>query len=59
MQSSLASYNSFLVMSNMFARYGARAKPFIWFKINPRFFFRIVALLTVILFADCNNNLLI
>lgn len=29
MQSSLASYNSFLVMSNMFARYGARAKPFI------------------------------
>lgn len=23
------------------------------------FFFRIVALLTVILFADCNNNLLI
>lgn len=38
-QSSLASYNSFLVMSNMFARYGARAKPFIWFKINPSFFF--------------------
>lgn len=39
MQSSLASYNSFLVMSNMFACYGARAKPFIWFKINPRVFF--------------------
>lgn len=29
MQTSLESYNSFLVMSNLFARDGARAGPFI------------------------------